>query len=146
MIEQICAAIHNYFTDPDAIRRGPFTISGGTIELPFLVNGQYFRILGSILNDGVYKYPAEGLTDETFDGQIWPMIVPREVRELAVEIAAWQDKYGEKNASPFQAENVIGVYSYTKQGGNTSKNGTAADAAGWTEAFKGRLKPWRRLY
>lgn len=146
MLEQICAHIHNYFTDPDAVRAGEYTIAGGTIELPFLVPGQYFRILKSTLNDGVYQYPAEALADETFEGEIWPMKVPRPVILLAEEIEAWQAKYGAAMASPFQSENVIGVYSYTKQRGNTYVNGVAADAGGWQAAFKSRLNPWRKLY
>lgn len=146
MMDQICAHIHNYFTDPDDIRAGEYTISGGAIVLPFLVPGQYFRILKSALNDGVYQYPAEGLEDETFTGEIWPMKVPKAVREIAAEVEAWQAKYGAAMASPYQAENVIGVYSYTKQGGNTSVNGVAADAGGWQAAFKSRLNPWRKLY
>lgn len=152
MLEQICAHIHNYFTDPDDIRPGEYTIEGGAIELPFLKTGQYFRILGSALNDGVYQYPvdatdaAQALADETFEGEIWPMKVPKAVRALAAEIALWQEKYGAAVASPFQSESVIGVYSYTKQGGNTAVNGAAADAGGWQAAFKSRLNPWRCLY
>lgn len=146
MMDQICAHIHNYFTDPDDIRAGVFAIVDGALALDFLVPGQYFRITGSTLNDGVYQYPAQALADETFTGHIWPMKVPKAVRDIAEEVVAWQDKYGAAMASPFQSENVIGVYQYTKQGGNTSVNGTAADAGGWQSAFKSRLNPWRKLY
>lgn len=146
MLEQICAHIHNYFVAPEDVVAGEFIIVGGEIDLTGLVlEGQYFRIVDSALNDGVYRYPAEGLSDETFDGEIQPMRVPRAFMELVEEIEAWQAQYGVAMASPFQAEKVIGVYSYTKQGGNTSVNGTAAEAAGWTGAFKTRLNPWRKL-
>ena len=143
MMGQICDHIHNYFEDPDDIRSGSWTIAGGTINLPFLVSGQYFRVVGSALNDGVYQYPATGLLDETFEGQIWPMRVPKAVRDLAVEIAAWQDKYGARAASPFVSENVIGVYSYTRATGGGSE---AAGACAWQWQFKSRLNQWRRLY
>ena len=145
MIDQICAHVHNYFTDPDDIRAGDFTISDGTIDLPFLVPGQYFRIVNSMFNDAVWQYPPDGMTDETFTGEIWPMKLPRAFLDTVSEIEAWQSKYGAAMASPFQSENVIGVYSYTKQGGNTSVNGTAAEADGWKSAFRAQLNRWRKL-
>lgn len=153
MLDQICAHIHNYFTEDADIHKGTWTISGGTIDLSdILLTGQYFRIVGSVLNDGVYQYPPtpeQGkppvLSDETFTGEIWAMKVPKQVVSLAREISEWQAKYGPAMASPYQSENVIGVYSYTKQGGNTSVNGTQAVADGWKSAFRTVLNPWRKL-
>ena len=149
MLDRICAHIHNYFTDEDDIREGIWTITGGTIELPFLTNGQYFRIVGSTLNDGVYQYPVtveQGktpeLSDETFTGQIWPMKVPKAVRDLAAEIKTWADQYGAVMASPYTSESVIGVYSYNKA---AAGNSGGMDADAWQSAFKARLNPWRKL-
>lgn len=145
MLEAICAHIHNWFTDEADIHSGAWTISGGTIDLSgVVIPGQYFRIVGSALNDGVYQAPASGLDDETFTGEIWPMKVPRGVRQLAADIGQWQDKYGAAMASPFQSENVTGVYSYTKQGGKTSQ-GASGDADGWKTIFRSRLNQWRKL-
>lgn len=143
MMDQICAHIHNYFTDPDDIRAGVFAIVDGALAVDFLVPGQYFRITGSTLNDGVYQYPAQALADETFSGHIWPMKVPKAVRDIAAEVVAWQNKYGAAMASPFQSENVIGVYSYAKA---ATGDGAGATASGWQAAFKSRLNPWRKLY
>ena len=53
MIEQICGHIHNYFED--GRQRGTYTVTGGTLQLDGLQTGQYFRILGSMFNDGVYQ-------------------------------------------------------------------------------------------
>ena len=133
MIDDICGSIHNYFTGDGDVHRGTFEISGGSIDLPFLAGGQYFRIVGSALNDGVYQYPAQGLSDETFTGEVWAMRVPRAFLRLAEEIVAWQEKYGAAAASPYQSENVIGVYSYTRASG------------GWEGAFRDRLNRWRKL-
>ena len=141
MIDQICAHIHNYFTDPEDIRAGDYAISGGAIDLPFLMNGQYFRIVGSTLNDGVYQYPAEGLLDERFTGEIWPMKVPRDLRALAVEIALWKEKYGAAAASPYQSESFDG-YSYTKA---SAGNGQTGGADAWMSIFAPRLNAWRKL-
>ena len=92
VLEQICAFIHNYFYGDRY--SGTFTIKGGILTVDGLLNGQYFRVCGSKLNDGVYQYPAEGLADETFTGEIWPMKVPKAVWEIAAEVEAWQAKYG----------------------------------------------------
>ena len=150
MLDAICAHIHNYFTAEGDIHAGTFTISGGVIDLSeFLIDGQYFRILGSALNDGVYKYPAQPepgapaiLNDETFTGEIWAMKVPRAVVEISGEIEAWNAKYGEAAASPYQSESVIGVYSRSKaSGGGASASGASA----WMGAFRARLNEWRKL-
>lgn len=85
MIEAICAEIRNYFTKCDDKHFGTFTISDGTLLLPFPVNTDYVRIWDSRLNDGTYKVKsstftdgkyrveADGLRDETFDGAVWIM-------------------------------------------------------------------------
>ena len=136
MLDAICAHIHNYFET--GRRPGTYTVAEGRLELPFVKAGQYFRVTGSDLNDGVYRYPAEDLRDETFTGEIWPMAVPRAVLALSGEIDAWTEKYGEASQSPYQSENVIGVYSYTRATGSVA-------GAGWQGAFRERLNPWRRL-
>lgn len=144
MIEAICAHIHNYFTDDTQPVSGQWSIEGGTLDLSGLViAGQYFRIMGSVLNDGVYQYPPEGLNDETFDGTIWPMKVPPAVAKLAEEIGEWQQQYGAVMASPYNSENVIGVYSYSKGYGGSANNAGGADA--WQSVFRARLNPWRKL-
>lgn len=148
MLETVCAHIHNYFCDEADILTGDWTIEGGEIDLSdtTVKPGQYFRIVGSTFNDGVYKYGEEAaeLTDETFTGQIWLMKPPRPFLQTVSDIEAWQTKFGEAMASPYQSESVIGVYSRTKQGGNTTQ-GAAADADGWKSAFRSRLNPWRKL-
>lgn len=148
MFDQICAHIHNYFCDESDILTGDWTITNGAIDLSdtTVKTGQYFRIVGSTFNDGVYKYgeEADELTDETFTGEIWPMKPPRPFLQTVSDIEAWQTKFGEAMASPYQSESVIGVYSYTKQGGNTTQ-GAAGDADGWKTVFKSRLNPWRKL-
>lgn len=145
MLEQICEHIHNYFTEDSDIHAGVFAIEDGVIDLEGLIkNGQYFRIVGSALNDGVYKYPidpeAQALSDEVWVGEIWAMRVPKAVVDISKEVAAWQAKYGAAAASPFQSENVIGVYSYAKSAGIGG-----ADGGTWENAFRSRLNPWRKL-
>ena len=143
MIGQICDYIHNYFANDGDKHAGEYSIENGSITLPFLLNGQYFRVIGSALNDGVYQYPAYGLSDETFNGEIWAMRVPRDVLQIASEVAEWVEKYGDKAASPFQSENVIGVYNYAKaMGGQGADYGPRSS---WHDVFGTRLSRWRKL-
>ena len=56
ILTEICAELRNYFEVPNGRHFGKFEISGGSIApLDFLQDGQYFRIVGSVFNDGVYQ-------------------------------------------------------------------------------------------
>ena len=138
MLTELCAELRNYFEVPNGRHFGTFTISGGSIApLDFLQEGQYFRIVGSVFNDGVYQYPATSLTDEVFEGAVWAMAVPPTLVALAAEIKAYNDSDAGK-PSPFTAES-FGGYSYTKA---TDANGAPI---GWQKAFASRLAKWRKL-
>ena len=138
MLTEICAEIRNYFEVPNGRHFGTFTISGGSIApLDFLQEGQYFRIVGSVFNDGVYQYPATSLTDEVFEGAVWAMAVPPTLIALAAEIKAYNDSDAGKS-SPYTSES-FGGYSYTKA---TDANGVPI---GWQKAFASRLNKWRKL-
>lgn len=141
MIEQICAFIHNYFVY--GRYSGTFTIADGTLTLDALVPGQYFRICGSRLNDGVYQYPATGLADETFDGVIWEMRPPKAFLDVVSQIEAWQQKYGDAVITPYQSES-FGGYSYSLKGGSYASGDTSTDSD-WRGIFKGALNQWRKL-
>jgi len=152
MMTEVCQYLRNWFTRAQLI--GAFTIKDGALQTQYdsgyeygsipLVDGQYFRIIGSALNDGVYQHPTDQLKDETFDGAVWTMAVPPAVVALANEITAWQEKYGETDSallSPFSSES-FGGYSYTKATG-----ASADDASGgsWKSTFGARLAPWRKI-
>nr|DAO28338.1 MAG TPA: Protein of unknown function (DUF3199) [Caudoviricetes sp.] len=138
MLEQVLRHLNNWFLVD--IHRGVFTVENGSITLPFLLTNQYFRICGSVFNDGLHKYPAVDLTDETFTGTVWALAVPKAVITLAEDIAAWEEKNGEAVASPYQSES-FGGYSYTKRSAG-SDGGTLN---GWQDAFRARLNDWRKL-
>lgn len=139
MLNEICGEVRNYFLKSDRdIHSGTFTIENGTISLPFLKEGQYFRIVGSALNDGVWKYPTSGLKDETFDGAVWAMYVPVAFSNLAREIKEWVENNATALNSPYQSES-FGGYSYSKS------VGTNGGGYGWKEQFSSRLNQWRRL-
>lgn len=146
MLTEICQEIRNWFVRSDEDKHlGTFTIRNGSIAAPFLVEGQYYRIAGSIFNDGVHQYGKEKeneLTDETWDGQVWALAIPKAVQELAADIAKWCAKYEDPEGSglsPFQSES-FGGYSYTK--GNSAD---AASSMGWKTAFSSSLNKWRKI-
>lgn len=149
-----CQECRNYFApagkkgNKSFIHTGHYEISGKTVTpLDFIQEGQYFRIVGSAMNDGVYCNTTDGLkslTDESFDGAIWEMSVPRSFLELCADIAAWRTKNeaaDSANMSPYTAESFAG-YSYQKGGGGQNTRGNAVS---WSDQFGSRLKPWRRL-
>ena len=138
MLTELCAELRNYFEVPNGRHFGKFEISGGSIApLDFLHEGQYFRIVGSAFNDGVYQNPATSLTDEVFEGAVWAMAVPPSVIALTAEIEEYNNSDAGK-ASPFTAES-FGGYSYTKA---TDANGVPI---GWQKAFASRLNKYRKL-
>lgn len=142
ILTEICDYLNNYFWDKKI--DGKFTISGGSIDVPALKDGQYFRIVGSIFNDGVHIYPATDLKDEEFTGSIWSMAVPSTVIAIASDVNDWQTKYGNVNSeamSPFNSESFAG-YSYSKSG---SGNANSGSNIGWQDVFGGRLNKYRKL-
>lgn len=145
MLTELCAELNNYFWRSKL--EGVFKIEGGTIVVPMLKDGQYFRITGSTLNEGVHMYPASDLKDEEFEGAIWSMAVPQAVVDLASDIDEWQKKYGsiESEAmSPFNSES-FGNYSYSKSSGVSAYSGSISNPNSWQVMFSNRLKKWRRL-
>ena len=143
MIERICGFIHNFFTANEDKHKGTYVIENGAIELSFLVTGQYFRIIGSALNDGVYQYPAADLLDETFAGEIWAMKVPKAVKDIAIEAEELLKNNGTALNSPYTSENVIGAYSYSK--GASASGGAYSWLFGKDGIYGSQLDRWRRL-
>ena len=139
MLEQVLTHLKNWFLVPGGIHEGTYTIEDGGITLPFLANGQYFRICGSVFNDGLHQYPASDLKAETFDGAVWALAVPQAVIELAAEIEAWQEKNGEAASGIYQSES-FGGYSYSK-----ATDSASGGAVTWQSAFRSRLSAWRKL-
>ena len=158
MMTSLCREVRNYFIRSDsdrisgtfAVREGVLTLSSaaGSAEDFAVADGQYFRIVGSLYNDGVWQKSDEfpkKLRDEEFTGQVWLMAPPRDFSDLADEIAVWIDKYGDAALSPYASES-FGGYSYTLRG-TSRRNETARDSedGSWQTAFRRRLAPYRRM-
>lgn len=142
MIELACAECKNYFIQDGDIHTSNYIIQNGSISpVSFLKDGQYYRILGSVLNDGVYKHGTDdtNLADEEFFGAVWAMRVPPAFVALVDEIEAWQTANADTLSGPYQSES-FGGYSYSK--------GTSSSGGAWTwrDQFGSRLNAFRRLF
>lgn len=137
MITRICKELRNWFVIDKIIDN--FIIADGVITPSVnLKEDQYYRIVGSIFNDGVYKHGTDDLflTNEEFEGAIWLMAIPKEVLELATKIEEFETKYGE--FSPYSSES-FGGYSYSR---NTDANGANLT---WQTVFANQLNLWRKI-
>lgn len=151
MISEICGFLRNYFDFNQPKFYGVFKIEGGVITSGTdgdmgLQDGQYYRIIGSVFNDGVWKYGKDQLQDEKpFDGAVWLMAVPPDLIAIAGEIQEWQDKYGgvdSENMSPYDSESFAG-YSYKKAQGYASEGGGMLTT--WQALYGQRLMRWKKL-
>ena len=136
MLERILRHIKNWFVV--STHSGEYEIKNGGIALPFLLEGQHFRVRGSLLNDGVYVYPATNMRDEAFTGEIWALAIPKDLIDLESEIKEWEKTNGAAASGPYTSES-FGGYTYTKA---TNANQTGFS---WQDAFRGRLNIWRKV-
>jgi len=147
MLYEICLYLKNWFDFNQSKYFGEIKIENGQFDvMSDIQDGQYYRIVGSVFNDGVYKRGDEELTDETFEGAIWLMAVPKDVISLAAEIEAWLAKYGGVDSeamSPFQSES-FGGYSYSKSSGGANES-TGSSVPTWQGVFGARLRRYKKI-
>ena len=136
MLEAMLTHLHNWFPAKDGKHAGAFVIASGVLSPDIgLVSGQYYRIRGSVFNDGLHRVDGgEAPTDEECDGEVWALSIPKAVQELAEEIAAWR----ESNPETDKTSESFGGYSYIRAQSATGGVG------GWQAAFASRLNAWRR--
>lgn len=148
MLAAVLGKLHNWF-DRDAngrflhVESGELSVEGGSLvgAGDWLQEGQHFRILGSVFNDGLHQHPACDLRDESFEGCAYALAVPTEVVDLAQRIGEWEAKNGDAARGPYQSES-FGGYSYSLKDGGA---GGSASAGGWARAFATELRRWRKL-
>lgn len=136
MLEDILGYLHNWFPVRGAARSGTFEINGFALQnADFLQRGQYYRVEGSVFNDGLHcRGEEEFESNETFEGTIIPLAIPKAVVAMAEEIEAWaaDNPVTDKISESFDG------YSYTRASGNGVQ-------AGWQGAFAARLQRWRKV-
>lgn len=146
MLDEICRELKNYFET--GIYHGVFEIRNGTVSpSDFLLDGQYFRIVGSVFNDGIYKGNGAIIDpnfnichNETFAGEVCAMAVPPAVIALAEEIERFNKKVDELCLveKGFASES-FGGYSYTL--------GSSAPPAmsEWAGRISKKMNRWRKI-
>ena len=150
LMTEICSNIKNYFApaskkdDLSYIHHGDYTIKDGTVSgTDFLLPKQFFRITGSLLNDGVYRNTPDdlkSLEDEIFRGAVWEMAVPKSFIELCGDIQKFNDKVNELclNDKGFASES-FGGYSYSLS------SSAPAYMQSWEKRIISHLNSYRRL-
>lgn len=145
-LSRICADLRNYFIRVGQdVYTGTYTVNNHSITpLPPLISGQYFRVVGSVLNDGVYQYgnteSMEKLKNETFDGAIWAMRVPSSFLDLVADYDRLNAKIEELAlvSVGFASESFDG-YSYTLS------SGAPAELLQWKSRLDSELNQYRRI-
>ena len=115
-ITRMCTVLHNFFTDKSHIFYNIYTIPDNILNNNFIKQGQYFRITGSVFNNGVYCNTPDDLKrlkNETFKGAIWGMDVPADFGSLCEEVERFNVKIAELsgNFRGYSSESW-GGYSY----------------------------------
>lgn len=146
-IYRVCSYLRNFFFGNNPLYSGTISISNGALTQSYgLKANQYFVIYGSDLNEGVHQYPITTLADETFDGMIRGMSIPKALLDIMDDIEAWRAKYNDVNSSnmsPYNSES-FGGYSYSKGSGGSAD--TSKDKSGtWQGVFAAELQPWRKI-
>lgn len=143
MLENILKYLNNHFYAWQEV--GGFIINDNKIKVKAnYVQGQYIRITGSILNNGVYQIKnvegemieLEGLTNEIFEGCIFGLAIPKDLLKLAEVI----EEYEKENKKNNVISESFGGYSYTKA---TDKSGNIAS---WESVYFNALCKYRRIY
>ena len=133
--------LNNFFVKTFELSALTFDSAGKTISgtSETYLEGQYILIEDTVLNDGVYKITditagvltvAETLQDETNPAYVWGLAVPGAVVALESEIATFKAATDDGLASESQGSRSVSF-----------KNGSS-----WSEVYKARLIPYRRLY
>ena len=163
MLNKVLRYLNNYFMNTKLVQTGTgfiydrqyeynkeisFTATdtiNGDFEGTYIA-GEYVRIQGSRINDGVYKVSANNNTSLTIDtdikavkteGAVSVLIskcyIPDELIDLVSDISSWVDN----NSVDGVASESIDDYSITYDS-NTS-------SGGWQGAFQGKLSQYKKL-
>lgn len=143
MLTELCQELKNWFVKSENDKHiGIITIENGSISSPSIIlnDKQYYRVIGSLYNDGVHQYNNEEdtLIDEEFDGAIWLMYVPNQIIELDEKISKWNTENQKIQLNPYKSES-FGGYSYTLKSGKNS------DTISWQDIFSSELNKWRKI-
>lgn len=165
-IEVLCAECNNYH-DYDR-KYGTYTIENGIITLPFLAENQFFRIVGSKFNDGVYIYVKDGIVcrastwEEAIDAdynwldlrqQYWGDIAGHDLIDETFTGSIWAMNMPRaffdlsKEIAAYNATDAAKTTPYTSENisGYYSYSKASADSNIWFNVFAHKLKRWKKV-
>jgi len=138
MINLILSKINNYFYKFYEV--GEYEIIDSTLQVKGeYFKGQYIRIEGSTLNDGVHLVTkvdndiitVSDLTTEGFEGTISSLAIPKDVLSVIPRL----EQFNNDNKPSNIVSESFGTYSYSMKQEST-----------WWDAFKGELMQYRKMY
>lgn len=144
MIGEVMQHINNFFIRTSEDTSAVFTASNKKIAMEYsndLIAGQYIKIEGSVLNDGVYKVASilndgitvvESILDETADITISGLAPSKDFISLVTKIQT------DVNAGKYSDVSEI------KRGDTTIKYGDGSSAS-WEDDYKKSLAPYTKL-
>lgn len=146
ILEQVLYHIHNWFVYDET--SGYVTIQDGSLPASVSIpDGAWYRIKGSLFNDGLHMHPANDLNDESFDGTVTTCAIPKALLNVVEDICGWlemnDDARRKALSSPYQSESFDG-YSYSIRSDLTSNSGSGG-LTGWQAEFASRLNPFRKI-
>lgn len=140
-LTNLCDYANNYFEK--AYESGDFVISSNSIHVANeYKEGQYVRVMDSLLNDGVYKVHSfaggvivlEGtLIDESFNGYIVSMCIPKEFVDLVAPMNAYDNQVNKGVSSE-----SIPNYSVSYDSNSNSYKHFAAQIDRYHKFYQGR--------
>lgn len=141
MLSELCLELKNWFDRGQPHTSGKIEIRNGALFTPCdLKPNQYFRIVGSTFNDGIYQFPTTSLDDETFDGAVWGMAIPKDFLNLVDDINKFNAKVEEMAlVEKGYASESFGGYSYTLSAS------APAMMVEWQNRINRRLNCYRKL-
>lgn len=147
LAEEVLSHLHNWFVRDSSVFTNVSIADGALPEdvASYVPEGAFYRIEGSLMNDGLHKVGVDELeTEDVSRVKISVLAIPRPLLAIIDEIADWEDKYGEVAKGPFFSES-FGGYEYEIRG-YSSYGAASSSMSGWRLAFANRLNPWRRMF
>ena len=141
-MEDILSYINNYFAVTK--EEGTFKIIDDAITIRGnYLQGQYIKLEGSILNDGIYKIESlgnksitlVGANNEEFKGAIYSLAIPKDLVGISVKL----EELKEKATNGIYESESFGEYSYT-----LAKN-SKGEIYSNIDSFKNELKKYRKM-
>ena len=150
MLAQVMNACNNHFWKTRERSDLAFVADGitGTFENTYFV-GQYVHVVGSYMNDGVYKVTGVATSKLTLDATLtaenssdfvtlYGCGVPSDFLSVVSDIDTWVTGNSGKEGVSSESIGSYSVSYGTGSDGQTTNN--------WKSAFDGRLKPYKQVF